>query len=244
MLRRTQAPLGEVVERAWGAALGVMHVPSLTPQASEHVVTAHEAGSQWLVAAVAARDAETTIPARPDLSLAGGLRRLLQPEHWQLTIDAIAAGDETATLHQVSSGNRYLLGRMLDPTGDDDPYLRYTRDQTVALSPDRLTDYLGVRRPLDLPYGEASHGTSDPAMYARVIDIRVALVLALDELGLPPALQAPLLPIAMTEVLASIRPDTQVAWEEMLVAIPERVTTDAVAGWVEELAFDGVLTPR
>jgi hypothetical protein len=138
-----------------------------------------------------------------------------------------------------------MLGQMLDTSGDEaDPVVRFTRDQTVGLATSRYTDYLGLRRPLSLPYGEASHATSDPRMYARVIDIRIALTLALDDLDLPPLLHAPLLPFAMAEVLTSIRPDTQVAWEEMLAVIPARVTPEAVSRWLEELAFDGVLTPR
>ncbi len=47
----------------------------------------------------------------------------------------------------------------------------------------------------------------------------------------------------MAEVLASIRPDTQVSWEEIPREIPVRITADAVRGWVEDLAFEGELSP-
>jgi len=244
MLTRSQAPMVEAVEQAWGSSLASLHLPSLTERAHRHAVDTHAAGLAWLRSAIEQQNPDAVTAEHPDMSLSRALRFLMRPGNCQLAVNAIGRGDEETALRLISIGNRYMLGRMVDvSTDENDAFVRFERDQTIGLNGSRMADYLGLRRPLPVPYGEASHGTSDPAMYARLIDIRLALSLALDELGLPPVLHARLLPLAMADVLASVRPDTQVAWEELLGAIPERVTAVAVTGWVEDLAFAGELRP-
>ena len=240
------------VADTWGNTLGYLEPGSPTLEAQTVITRRHATATEWILQAATARDPDLRRPAEatggaPTVPRDSPLRRYLAylayPRELQTIVAALKRGDADGALALVTPGNRYLLGRMaegaLDSTASS-----WEDDQAVGMTFWRGNSYLGLTHPPMIPYGEASDLMIDPLLFARLLDVRVALALAIASNELPPTLHARLLPRAMGAVLSHIRPQPGRVWAALATAIPLLITKDSVWEWVVDMAFEDQLTPR
>ena len=258
-LARGGAKLDETVDETWGATIGFLHYGSLDAAVQSYVARMHEIGRSWVDAAIEARNPELPAPGSDagagNLAADGGgssngaklreaLYRVYRPHQAQALIDAITSGNRFAASGLLTPGNLYFLGRLADNTPlDNNAELRWKLDQMIGMPAGRRGEYLGLREPPMVPYGEAGHSVADPALYSRLFDVRVALAVQLEDQGLPPTLQARLLPEAMGAALGATRSTGAAMWRDLLAGTVAAVGAESVRNWVVDLAFDDELNP-